>query len=290
MAITAAQVKELRELTAAGMMDCKKALVETDGDIEAAIEYMRKKGQAKAAKKAGRIAAEGVIIIKSNGTQAAMLEVNCETDFVARDESFLAFANSVADLALSQNISDIEALKAASLGEATVEETRLVLVNKIGENMNVRRVALVEGENLGEYIHGGRIGVVAVLKGGDADTAKDIAMHVAANNPEFVTPGDVAADVVEKERRIQIDIAVQSGKPENIAEKMVVGRMKKFTHEVSLTGQAFVKDPSMSVADFLKSKGAEAVNFVRLEVGEGIEKKTEDFAAEVEATMAAAQK
>jgi elongation factor Ts len=290
MAITAAQVKELRELTAAGMMDCKKALVETDGDIEAAIEFMRKKGQAKAAKKAGRIAAEGVIIIKSNGTQAAMLEVNCETDFVARDESFLAFANSVADLALSQKISDVEALKAASLGEATVEETRLVLVNKIGENMNVRRVALVEGENLGEYIHGGRIGVVSVLKGGDADTAKDIAMHVAANSPEFVTPGDVAAEVVEKEKRIQIDIAVQSGKPENIAEKMVVGRMKKFTHEVSLTGQAFVKDPSMSVADFLKSKGAEAVNFVRLEVGEGIEKKTEDFAAEVEATMAAAKK
>ena len=290
MAITAAQVKELRELTAAGMMDCKKALVETDGDIDAAIEFMRKKGQAKAAKKAGRIAAEGVIIIKSNGTQAAMLEVNCETDFVARDESFLAFANSVADLALSQNISDIEALKAASLGEATVEETRLVLVNKIGENMTVRRVALVEGENLGEYIHGGRIGVVSVLKGGDADTAKDIAMHVAANNPEFVTPGDVAADVVEKEKRIQIDIAIQSGKPENIAEKMVVGRMKKFTHEVSLTGQAFVKDPSMSVEQFLKSKGAEAVNFVRLEVGEGIEKKTEDFAAEVEATMAAAKK
>jgi elongation factor Ts len=290
MAITAAQVKELRELTAAGMMDCKKALVETDGDIEAAIEFMRKKGQAKAAKKAGRIAAEGVIIIKSNGTQAAMLEVNCETDFVARDESFLAFANSVADLALSQNISDVEALKAASLGEATVEETRLVLVNKIGENMNVRRVALVEGENLGEYIHGGRIGVVSVLKGGDADTAKDIAMHVAANNPEFVTPGDVAAEVVEKEKRIQIDIAIQSGKPENIAEKMVVGRMKKFTHEVSLTGQPFVKDPSMSVADFLKTKGAEAVNFVRLEVGEGIEKKTEDFAAEVEATMAAAKK
>ncbi len=290
MAITAAQVKELRELTAAGMMDCKKALVETDGDIEAAIEFMRKKGQAKAAKKAGRIAAEGVIIIKSNGTMAAMLEVNCETDFVARDESFLAFANSVADLALSQSISDIEALKAASLGEATVEETRLVLVNKIGENMTVRRVALVEGENLGEYIHGGRIGVVSVLKGGDVDTAKDIAMHVAANNPEFVTPDDVAAEVVEKEKRIQIDIAVQSGKPENIAEKMVVGRMKKFTHEVSLTGQAFVKDPSMSVAEFLKTKGAEAVNFVRLEVGEGIEKKEEDFAAEVEATMAAAKK
>jgi elongation factor Ts len=289
MAITAALVKELRERTAAGMMDCKKALVETNGDIEAAIEYMRKNGQAKAAKKAGRIAAEGVIIIKSNETTAVMLEMNCETDFVARDESFLAFANSTAEKALADKISDIEVLKGASLGDATVEETRLTLVTKIGENMNVRRVSLVEGENLGQYNHGGRIGVVAVLKGGDANTAKDVAMHVAANNPEFVTPSDVPADVVEKEKAIQIDIAVQSGKPAEIAEKMVVGRMKKFTHEVSLTGQAFVKDPSISVADFLKTNSAEVVTFVRLEVGEGIEKKTEDFAAEVEATMAAAK-
>ncbi len=290
MAITAAQVKELRERTAAGMMDCKKALVETNGDMEAAIEFMRKNGQAKAAKKAGRIAAEGTIIIKSSGTAAALLEINCETDFVARDESFLNFANQVADAALAGKISDIEALKAVSLGDATVEETRLTLVTKIGENMNVRRVTIVEGENLGEYNHGGRIGVVAVLKGGDNALAKDIAMHVAASNPEFTTPGDVSAEVVEKEKAIQIDIAVQSGKPAEIAEKMVVGRMKKFTHEVSLTGQAFVKDPSISVAAHLKANNADVVSFVRLEVGEGIEKKEEDFAAEVEATMAAAKK
>ncbi len=287
MAITAAQVKELRERTGVGMMDCKKALVETDGDMEAAIELMRKKGQAKAAKKAGRIAAEGTIIIKSSGSLAAMLEVNCETDFVARDASFLAFAGDVAQLALDNKIADVEALKAAQLGDSTVEETRLALVQKIGENMTVRRVALVEGENLGQYIHGGRIGVVAVLKGGSEDVAKDVAMHVAANNPEYVTPADVPAEVVEKEKGIQVDIAVQSGKPADIAEKMVTGRMKKFTHEVSLTGQQFVKDPSISVADHLKANGAEVVNFVRLEVGEGIEKKEEDFAAEVAATLAA---
>lgn len=290
MAITAAQVKELRERTAAGMMDCKKALVETNGDMEAAIEFMRKNGQAKAAKKAGRIAAEGTIIIKSSGTVAALLEINCETDFVARDESFLNFANQVAEKALAGKISDIEALKAVSLGDATVEETRLALVTKIGENMNVRRVTIVEGENLGEYNHGGRIGVVAVLKGGDNALAKDIAMHVAASNPEFTTPDDVSAEVVEKEKAIQLDIAVQSGKPAEIAEKMVIGRMKKFTHEVSLTGQAFVKDPSISVAAHLKANNADVVSFVRLEVGEGIEKKEEDFAAEVEATMAAAKK
>lgn len=290
MAITAALVKELRDRTAAGMMDCKKALVETNGDIEAAIEHMRKNGQAKAAKKAGRIAAEGVIIIKSDGKRAALLEMNCETDFVARDESFVTFANQTAQLALDENINDIEALKAANLGGATVEETRMTLVTKIGENMNVRRVSIVEGDNLGQYIHGGRIGVVAVLEGGSEETAKDVAMHVAANNPEFVTPDDVPAEVVEKEKAIQIDIAVQSGKPAEIAEKMVIGRMKKFTHEVSLTGQAFVKDPSMSVAEFLKAAGASVKSFTRLEVGEGIEKKEEDFAAEVEATMAALKK
>lgn len=289
MAITAALVKELRERTAAGMMDCKKALVETNGDMEAAIEFMRKNGQAKAAKKAGRIAAEGTIIIKSAGTVAAMVEMNCETDFVARDESFLNFSNQVAELALNGKIDDIETLKAASLGAATVEETRLGLITKIGENINVRRVAIIEGENLGQYTHSGRIGVVVSLKGGNDELAKDIAMHVAASNPEFVTPDDVPATVVEKEKALQIDIAVQSGKPAEIAEKMVIGRMKKFTHEVSLTGQAFVKDPSVNVAAYLKTGNAQAVGFVRLEVGEGIEKKEEDFAAEVEATMAAAK-
>lgn len=290
MAITAALVKELRDRTGAGMMDCKKALVETSGDMDAAIEHMRKNGQAKAAKKAGRIAAEGVIVIKSTTDRAVMLEMNCETDFVARDEGFVRFANQTAELALKENIDDVEALKETKLGEMSVEDTRLALVTKIGENMTVRRLVMVAGDNLGQYIHGGRIGVVAVLEGGDAQVAKDIAMHVAANNPDYVTPDDVPAAVVEKEKAIQVDIAVQSGKPAEIAEKMVVGRMKKFTHEVSLTGQMFVKDPSISVADYLKSAGAKVISFTRLEVGEGIEKKAEDFAAEVEATMAALKK
>ncbi|MCM2679125.1 translation elongation factor Ts [Echinimonas agarilytica] len=290
MAITAALVKELRERTGAGMMDCKKALVETDGDIDLAIENMRKSGQAKAAKKAGRIAAEGVVIARTGGGQAVLVELNCETDFVARDESFLAFANKVADLAFEKKIGDIETLKAADLDGLSVEETRANLVAKIGENMNVRRVVVFEeGETVGSYIHGGRIGVLVGINGGDEELAKDLAMHVAASKPDFVTPADVPAEVVEKEKAIQVDIAINSGKPAEIAEKMVVGRMKKFTHEVSMTGQPFVKDPSISVEQLLKSKGATAVNFVRLEVGEGIEKKEEDFAAEVAAQIAAAK-
>lgn len=290
MAVTAALVKELRDLTGAGMMDCKKALTEVGGDIEAAIELMRKNGQAKAAKKAGRIAAEGTIIIRSENGVAAMLEMNCETDFVGRDESFLAFSNKVADIALAGKISDIEALKAADLDGSTVEEARLALINKIGENINVRRVQIIEGANLGAYIHGGRIGVVSVLEGGSAELAKDIAMHVAASSPAYVKPENVPADVVEKEKAIQVEIAVNSGKPAEIAEKMVVGRMKKFTHEVSLTGQLFVKDPSTTVADLLKSNSADVVNFFRFEVGEGIEKKEEDFAAEVQKQIEAASK
>jgi elongation factor Ts len=271
-------------------MDCKKALTEVGGDIDAAIELMRKNGQAKAAKKAGRIAAEGTIIIRSENGVAAMLEMNCETDFVGRDESFLAFSNKVADIALAGKITDVEALKAADLDGATVEEARLALINKIGENINVRRVQIIEGANIGAYIHGGRIGVVSVLEGGDEDLAKDIAMHVAASSPAYVKPEDVPADVVEKEKAIQVDIAINSGKPAEIAEKMVVGRMKKFTHEVSLTGQPFVKDPSMSVADLLKSKSADVTSFFRFEVGEGIEKKEEDFAAEVQKQIEAASK
>lgn len=290
MAVTAALVKELRERTGAGMLDCKKALVETDGDIELAIENMRKSGQAKAAKKAGRIAAEGVILTAINGNRATMMELNCETDFVARDEGFLAFGNKILGLAAEGNINDIEALNAATLDGATVAETRDALVAKIGENISPRRVMNVEGDVLGAYVHGGRIGVVAILTGGDEELAKDIAMHVAAASPQYVKPEDVPADVVEKEKQIQVEIAVQSGKPAEIAEKMVVGRMKKFTGEISLTGQPFVKDPSMSVGDLLKSKGADVINFVRFEVGEGIEKKTEDFAAEVAAQMEAAKK
>ncbi len=290
MAVTAALVKELRERTGAGMLDCKKALVETDGDIELAIENMRKSGQAKAAKKAGRIAAEGVILTKVEAGKATMLELNCETDFVARDEGFLAFGNKLLDVAFAQGMNDIEALNAAEIDGGVVSDVRDALVAKIGENISPRRVLTVEGDNLGAYVHGGRIGVVSILTGGDEDLAKDVAMHVAASSPQFVKPEQVPADVVEKEKAIQIEIAMQSGKPADIAEKMVAGRMKKFTGEISLTGQPFVKDPSVSVGDLLKSNSADVVNFVRFEVGEGIEKKSEDFAAEVAAQMEAAKK
>lgn len=290
MAVTAALVKELRERTGAGMLDCKKALVETDGDIELAIENMRKSGQAKAAKKAGRIAAEGVILTKIAGNKATMLELNCETDFVARDEGFLSFGSTVLNVASEHNINDMDSLNAAQVDGKSVADIRDALVAKIGENISPRRVLNVEGDNLGAYVHGGRIGVIAILQGGDEDLAKDVAMHVAASSPQYVKPSDVPDEVVAKEKEIQLDIAMQSGKPADIAEKMVAGRMKKFTGEVSLTGQPFVKDPSMSVGDLLKSKGADVINFVRFEVGEGIEKKTEDFAAEVAAQMAAAKK
>ncbi len=287
MAITAKQVKELRDRTAAGMMDCKKALVEADGDIELAIENMRKSGAIKAAKKAGRVAAEGVILAKTAGNVALIAEVNCETDFVAMDKSFLAFANKVAEIALANKIDSVEALSAAAYDDTTVEDARATLVAKIGENISIRRLQIVEGENLGAYVHSGKIGVVSVLKGGDAELAKDIAMHIAASAPQFVKPEDVPAEVVAKEKEIQLQIAIDSGKPAEIAEKMVAGRMAKFTGEVSLTGQAFVKDPSMKVAKLLKDAGADVESFIRLEVGEGIEKKEEDFAAEVAATLAA---
>ena len=277
MAITAALVKELRERTGAGMMDCKKALQEVDGDMELAIENMRKSGQAKAAKKAGNIAAEGQIIIKDG----ALVEVNCQTDFVAKDDNFLAFANKVADAAAAEKLA-IEDL------QAKFEEERVALVAKIGENINVRRVAYVEGETLASYKHGAKIGVV-VAGSGDAETLKHMAMHVAASKPEFVNPEDVPAEVVEKEKAIQIDIAMNEGKPAEIAEKMVTGRMKKFTGEISLTGQAFIMEPKRTVGDVLKEKGVSVSTFIRLEVGEGIEKKEEDFAAEVEAQIAAAK-
>jgi len=277
MAITAAMVKELRERTAAGMMDCKKALQEADGDMELAIENMRKNGQAKAAKKAGNIAAEGQIIIKDG----VLVEVNCQTDFVAKDDNFLAFANKVADVAAAEKLS-IEDL------QAKFEEERITLVTKIGENINVRRVAHVDGATLASYKHGATIGVV-VAGEGDAESLKHIAMHVAASKPEFLTPDDVPADVVANEKRIQIEMAMNEGKPAEIAEKMVTGRMKKFTGEVSLTGQAFIMEPKKTVGEILKEKGITITSFVRLEVGEGIEKKEEDFAAEVEAQIAAAK-
>ena len=282
--ISAALVKELRERTGAGMMDCKKALTEADGDIELAIENMRKSGQAKAAKKAGRIAAEGVILARAEGNTAVMIELNCETDFVGKDASFRAFGEQVLALAVANKISDLEALKAAAMENGdSVEVSLNNLIAKLGENMNLRRMIVVEGDNLGTYIHGGRIGVITKLVGGTTDLAKDLAMHVAANSPQFVKPEDVSAEVVEKEYQVQLDIAMQSGKPKEIAEKMVEGRMKKFTGEVSLTGQPFVMDPSKSVGQLLKEHNADVTGFIRFEVGEGIEKVETDFAAEVAA-------
>ena len=290
MAVTAAQVKELRERTAAGMLDCKNALVEAEGDIELAIENMRKNGQAKAAKKAGRIAAEGVILTKVANGVATMMEVNSETDFVARDDGFIKFGQQLIEIASANKINDMDTLNNTEVDGVKISELRDNLVAKIGENISPRRVITVEGDNLGAYVHSARIGVIAILQGGDAELAKDIAMHVAASSPQFVKPEDVPAEVVAKEKEIQLDIALQSGKPPEIAEKMVSGRMKKFTGEISLTGQPFIKDPSILVADLLKSKGADVINFVRFEVGEGIERKEEDFAAEVAAQMAAVKK
>ncbi len=276
--VTAALVKELRERTAAGMMECKKALVAADGDIDLAIENMRKSGAAKAAKKAGNVAAEGAIIIKDADGVAVILEVNCQTDFVAKDAGFLAFADEVATAALAEKL-DIEAL------QAKFEETRIALITKIGENINIRRVQYAEGAALATYRHGEKIGVV-VAGEGDAETLKHVAMHVAASRPEFVNPEDVPADVVAKEKAVQVEIAMNEGKPQEIAEKMVVGRMKKFTGEVSLTGQAFVMEPKKTVGEILKEKGATVTNFVRLEVGEGIEKVEEmSFADEVAAVQ-----
>ena len=287
MAITAALVKELRERTGAGMMECKKALVETNGDIEVAIDNMRKSGAAKAAKKAGRIAAEGVILSRAANGVGVLVEINSETDFVARDVSFKSFTDSVADLALEKAIGDIDALKAAELPSGdTVETARENLVAKIGENITVRRVTKIEGDNLGGYIHGGRIGVLVNMTGGSEDLAKDVAMHVAASNPQFNKADDVDPAVIEKEKSIIRELPDMAGKPEEIVEKMIGGRINKFIGEITLEGQNFVKDPSTTVGNLVKAAGADVVSFTRFEVGEGIEKKVEDFAAEV----AAAQK
>ena len=277
--ITAALVKELRERTGAGMMECKKALVEANGDIELAIDNMRKSGQAKAAKKAGRVAAEGIILaeVAADGKFGALVELNCETDFVAKDAGFIAFGKEVMAAVLADKTDDIDALK------AKFEEERTALVDKIGENINIRRVAVLEAEELGTYLHGARIGVLVSAKGANEELIKHIAMHIAASKPEYVRPEDVPADVVEHEHQIQMDIAMQSGKPREIAEKMVIGRMNKFTGEISLTGQHFVMDPSKTVGELLKENNADVINFVRFEVGEGIEKVEADFAAEVAA-------
>lgn len=282
MAITAAQVKELRDRTGAGMMDCKNALTETNGDMELAIDNMRKSGAAKAAKKAGNIAADGTILIKNGEGFAALLEVNCQTDFVAKDSNFLAFASAVLDAAAASKVT-LEDLK------AQFEDARVALVTKIGENINIRRVEYIDGANLSSYRHGERIGVV-VAGEADEETLKHIAMHVAASKPEYVNPEDVPAEIVAREQALQIEMSMNEGKSAEIAEKMVLGRMKKFTGEISLTGQAYIMEPKKTVGEILKEKGAKVTNFIRLEVGEGIEKKEEDFAAEVAAQIAASKK
>ncbi len=289
--ITASLVKELRERTGLGMMECKKALQEALGDIELAIDNLRKSGQAKAAKKAGNIAADGAIItaVSADGQQAIILEVNSQTDFVARDAHFTAFAQGVARLALDAGISDIAAISALPMQGTTVEEARVALVQKIGENIQLRRAQLLRGERLITYVHGLKIGVVVALQGGDEDLGKDLAMHIAAANPMVVTAADVPADVLAKEKEIYAAKALESGKPANIIEKMIEGSLKKFLAEVSLVEQGFVKDPETKVADLLKKAGAAVTSFVRFQVGEGIEKKEVDFAAEVAAAAAAAK-
>ena len=292
MVISAALVKELRERTGAGMMECKKALVETAGDIEAAIELMRKSGQAKAAKKAGRIAAEGVILVKHSADNRAtvLVEVNCETDFVAKDENFVAFAEAVAERALVGDAASVDDLLGQPLcaGEdTTVDQAREALVGKLGENMNVRRFVRftsAHGE-VSSYRHGVRIGVLVEIEGGDPTLGKDVAMHIAASNPLCVSPDDVPAETLAKEREIYKAQAAESGKPENILDKIVEGRVRKYLEEVTLVGQPFVKDPETTVAKLLSQKGAKVVRFARLEVGEGIEKRSDNFADEVMAQV-----
>lgn len=283
MAISASMVKELRERTGAGMMECKKALVAVDGDMDQAAEHLRTSGQAKADKKAGRIAADGKVVIAANGTRAALIEVNSETDFVAKDESFVAFVDAVAQSALAGNIAEVADLNAATLDDGrTVEVARTELVAKVGENISVRRIEqIASNDQLGSYTHGSRIGAVVAMSGGDSDLARDIAMHIAASNPTCIDESGVPADTLERERRIFSEQAAESGKPPEIVEKMVTGRIAKFLKEITLVGQPFVKDPDLTVGKLLKNADATVTNFVRFEVGEGIEKKEENFADEV---------
>lgn len=286
MAVTAALVKELRERTGLGMMECKKALVETDGDIEAAIDNLRKSGQAKAAKKAGRTAAEGVVIAKvsADGKTGILLEVNSETDFVARDDNFLNFANGVADRVLATGETDMAKLAELPMTEGgdSIETARSALVQKIGENIQIRRAYVSSSEGLvSAYVHSAKIGVLVALNGGSDELGKDVAMHVAASNPMVVNPDQVDQAILDKEKEIFSAQAAESGKPAEIIEKMVQGRIAKFLKEVSLVDQPFVKDPDTTVGKLVKGAGAEVVSFVRIEVGEGIEKEEVDFAAEV---------
>lgn len=288
MAVTAEAVKQLRERTGAGMMECKKALTETNGDLDAAAELMRKAGLAKADKKAARVAAEGVIVIErsADAKRAAIVEVNCETDFVARENDFRAFATNVAKAALAGRPASLEALLAAKADGSTLDEVRRALIAKIGENISVRRFDVVESPVVvGTYLHGSRIGALVALGKGDETVAKDIAMHVAAINPPHVSSADIPADVVAKEKEIHTETTKAdpklAGKPEAIIAKAVEGKIRKWMSEITLLGQPFVKDDKQSVEQYLKQAGGEVTSFVRYEVGAGIEKKQEDFAEEV---------
>ncbi|MCA0960962.1 translation elongation factor Ts [Salipiger bermudensis] len=285
MAITAAQVKELREMTGAGMMDAKKALTETDGDMEAAIDWLRTKGLAKAAKKSGRTAAEGLVAVEVNGGTGVAVEVNAETDFVAKNAEFQTMVSDIAKAATG--VDSVETLAETEIGGKKVSEIITDKIAKIGENMTLRRMAKVEGDVVSTYVHNaaapglGQIGVLVALKGGDDAFGKQVAMHIAAANPASLSEADLDPAVVEKERQVQIDIAKESGKPDAVIEKMIVGRMKKFLGEVTLLGQQFVINPDITVEKAAEEAGATIVGFVRMQVGEGIEKEKEDFAAEV---------
>ncbi|EKT4465157.1 elongation factor Ts [Pseudomonas putida] len=284
-AITAALVKELRERTGEGMMDCKKALEKAGGDIEKAIDDMRASGAIKAAKKAGNVAAEGAIAVKSDGKSAVLLEVNSQTDFLALQDDFKAFVAESLEEAFAQKLTDAAPLIASR------EAAREALVAKCGENVNIRRLARVEGDVVGAYLHGNKIGAAVVLKGGDVELAKNIAMHVAASNPEFLDSSEISAEAIEREKNVflQLNADKIAGKPENIVENMINGRITKFKAEASLKEQAFVMNPEVKVGELAKKAGAEIVSFTYFKVGEGIEKPVDNFAEEVAAQVAAAK-
>jgi elongation factor Ts len=291
MNITADSVKQLRERTGAGMMECKKALVETHGDLDAAADLMRKSGLAKADKKASRIAAEGTVAVEREGLSAVLVEVNCETDFVARSDEFQSFARNLARAALHKSAASLEDLLAQADGSASFEERRRALIAKIGENISVRRFARVTAPTaLGTYVHGTRIGTLVALKGGDDALARDLAMHVAAAKPDYIDASGVPPDVLNKERQFLIDQSKDEKKPPEIIAKMVEGRLRKYLAEITLVGQPFVKDPDTSVEKLLNKSAAKVVEFVRYEVGAGIEKKQDDFVGEVMAQVKAQEK
>lgn len=292
MTISAQLIKELRERTGAGFMECKNALTAVEGDIELAVVELRKRGQAKADKKTDRVAAEGILVLNASDDRkrAALVEVNCETDFVARDESFKGFAQATAIRALNTKAASVEDLLLQPLLEKqpeTIEQARQALVGQIGENVRVRRLAQVQASkgDLSAYLHGSRIGVVVEIEGGDAQLGKDIAMHIAASKPKVISPSEVPAELIEKEKEIFMVQAQESGKPEAIIAKMVDGRINKFLEEVSLLGQPFIRDPNVTVAELLKKSNAQVIQFIRYEVGEGVEKKTDNFVEEVMAQV-----